>query len=90
MFTIGWASYVLIMVETLAPRVRLMVISDVHGLAYGIVGRLTPLVAAGFVDLTGSEFASVCLLIAIAAISFSGLSQVPQTLKRTQARRAAA
>ena len=90
LFAIGWASCVVIMVETLAPRVRVTVISDAKGLAYGVFGALTPLVATDFVDLTGSEFAPVCLLIVMAALSFGAIFLVSETLKRTRARRAAA
>lgn len=90
LFAIGWASYAVIMVETLAPRVRVTVISVGNGLAYGIFGGLTPLVATYLVELTGSEFAPVYLLIAMAAISFIAILLVPETLKRTRSRRAAA
>ncbi|MEO1225771.1 MAG: MFS transporter [Pseudomonadota bacterium] len=90
LFAVGWAVYAVIMVETLAPRVRCTVISIGNGLAYGIFGGLTPLIATYLVERTGNDYAPVYLLIVMAAVSFVAILLVPETLKRVRARRAAA
>ncbi len=85
LFAVGWAVYAVMMVEILSPRVRCTVISIGNGIAYGIFGGLTPLIATYLVERTSDDYAPVYLLMAMALISFIATMTVPETLKRARA-----
>ena len=85
LFAVGWAVYAVMMVEILSPRVRCTVISIGNGIAYGIFGGLTPLIATYLVERTSDDYAPVYLLMVMALISFIATMTVPETLKRRSA-----
>ncbi len=82
LFAVGWAVYAVMMVEILSPRVRCTVISIGNGIAYGVFGGLTPLIATYLVERTSDDYAPVYLLMVMALISFVATLTVPETLKR--------
>ena len=81
-FATGWSTYALMMTEALPLRARCSVISIGNGIAYGVFGGLTPLVATYLVERTADDFAPVYLLMALALISSVAVLRMQETAPR--------
>jgi MHS family proline/betaine transporter-like MFS transporter len=69
------------MVECAPPSVRCTAVALGYNLTLGVIGGLTPLVAAWLVERTGDELAPAFLIMATAVISFLVILRMPETYR---------
>ena len=69
------------MVECAPPRVRCTTVALGYNVTLGVIGGLTPLVAAWLVERTGDELAPAFLIMATAVISFLVILRMPETYR---------
>jgi MHS family proline/betaine transporter-like MFS transporter len=69
------------MVEWAPPSVRCTVVALGYNVTLGVIGGLTPLVAAWLVERTGDELAPAFLIMATAVISFLVILRMPETYR---------
>ena len=69
------------MVECAPPSVRCTVVALGYNVTLGVIGGLTPLVAAWLVERTGDELAPAFLIMATAVISFLVILRMPETYR---------
>ena len=69
------------MVECAPPSVRCTAVALGYNSALGVIGGLTPLVAAWLVERTGDEIAPAFLIMAAAAVSFLSVLQFRETYR---------
>ena len=69
------------MVECAPPSVRCTAVALGYNVTLGVIGGLTPLVAAWLVERTGDELAPAFLIMATAVISFLVILRVPETYR---------
>lgn len=77
-FGAGWAVYTLMITEALPLRARCSVVAIGNGIAYGIFGGLTPLVATYLVKRTADDFAPVYIIMALAVLSLFACLKIPE------------
>lgn len=71
------------MVEAAPPRVRCTAVSLGYNVSLGVIGGLTPLVAAWLVERTGNEIAPAFLVMAAAAVTFGTILRFRETYRMT-------
>ena len=76
------------MVECAPPSVRCTTVALGYNVTLGVIGGLTPLVAAWLVERTGDELAPAFLIMATAVISFLVILRMPETYRARFARAA--
>ena len=69
------------MVECAPPSVRCTAVALGYNVTLGVIGGLTPLVAAWLVERTGDELAPAFLIMATAVISFLVILRMPETYR---------
>ena len=69
------------MVECAPPSVRCTTVALGYNVTLGVIGGLTPLVAAWLVERTGDELAPAFLIMATAVISFLVILRMPETYR---------
>jgi len=69
------------MVEWAPPSVRCTAVALGYNVTLGVIGGLTPLVAAWLVERTGDELAPAFLIMATAVISFLVILRMPETYR---------
>ena len=69
------------MVECAPPSVRCTTVALGYNVTLGVIGGLTPLVAAWLVERTGDELAPAFLIMATALISFLVILRMPETYR---------
>ncbi len=69
------------MIESTPSRIRCTAVGLGHNACLGVVGGLTPLVAAWLVERTADELAPAYLIMAAAAVSFFGAWHMKETLR---------
>ena len=77
LFSLGWAVYSVMVTENLPLRARCSVIAIATGIAYGILGGLTPLTAAYLVEYSGNDYAPVAVIMLLAATSLMASWRFP-------------
>ena len=75
----GWSVYGLIATELVSTRLRVTLISIANGIAYGIFGGLTPLIATYLVKRTGDDFTPVYIVMVAAFLSLAAILMIPET-----------
>jgi MHS family proline/betaine transporter-like MFS transporter len=68
-------------VECAPPGVRCTAVALGYNVTLGVIGGLTPLVAAWLVERTGDELAPAFLIMATAVISFLVILRMPETYR---------
>ena len=69
------------MIECTPARVRCTAVALGYNMTLGVIGGLSPLVAAWLVERTGDELAPAFLIMATAVISFLVVLLMPETYK---------
>jgi MHS family proline/betaine transporter-like MFS transporter len=69
------------MIESTPSRIRCTAVGLGHNVCLGVVGGLTPLVAAWLVERTADELAPAYLVMVAAAVSFLGVWRMRETLR---------
>ncbi len=69
------------MIESTPSRIRCTAVGLGHNACLGVVGGLTPLVAAWLVERTADELAPAYLIMAAAAVSFFGAWHMKETFR---------
>jgi MHS family proline/betaine transporter-like MFS transporter len=69
------------MIESTPSRIRCTAVGLGHNACLGVVGGLTPLVAAWLVERTADELAPAYLIMVAAAISFFGAWHMKETFR---------
>jgi MFS transporter, MHS family, proline/betaine transporter len=70
-----------LMIESTPSRIRCTAVGLGHNACFGVIGGLTPLVAAWLVERTADEFAPAYLIMAAAAVSFFGAWRMKETFR---------
>jgi MHS family proline/betaine transporter-like MFS transporter len=71
----------IMMIEYTPSRIRCTAVGLGHNACFGVVGGLTPLVAAWLVGRTEDELAPAYLIIVAAAVSFFGVWRMKETFR---------
>jgi MFS transporter, MHS family, proline/betaine transporter len=69
------------MIESTPSRIRCTAVGLGHNLCLGVIGGLTPLVAAWLVERTADELAPAYLIMVAAAVSFFGAWRMKETFR---------
>jgi MHS family proline/betaine transporter-like MFS transporter len=70
-----------IIVEAAPPAVRCTAVALGYNLCFGVIGGLTPLVAAWLVERTGDEITPAFMIMAAAAVTFATLLRFRETYR---------
>jgi len=70
-----------VLVEAAPPSVRCTAVSLGYNICFGVIGGLTPLVAAWLVGRTGDEIAPAVLIIASAAVTLVAIVSLRETYR---------
>jgi MFS transporter, MHS family, proline/betaine transporter len=69
------------LIESTPSRIRCTAVGLGHNACFGVIGGLTPLVAAWLVARTADEFAPAYLIMVAAAVSFFGAWRMTETFR---------
>ena len=70
-----------VLAEAAPVPVRCTAVSLGYNIAFGVIGGLTPLMAAWLVDRTGDEIAPAFLIMLSAAITFAAIMRFGETYR---------
>lgn len=75
-----FGTYPVMMVEMVAPRVRVSALSIGYNLCLGVFGGTTPLIATYLIARTGDDLSPALYLMATAAVSLAVLTTIRETV----------
>jgi MFS transporter, MHS family, proline/betaine transporter len=70
-----------VLAEAAPAPVRCTAVSLGYNIAFGVIGGLTPLMAAWLIDRSGDEIAPAFLIMAAAAVTFAAIMRFRETYR---------